>query len=142
MIAGDPVWVSAELVEAVHERQIAEHGGGAGIRDRGLLESALAKPRQLYAYGDEDVDISALAAAYGYGIARNHAFVDGNKRTAYVVMRLFLVLNGWELVARMPDRYTTMIDLAAGHLAELELADWLRANSRPEKISEPDAGYA
>tara|TARA_Y100001933_G_scaffold175742_1_gene174234 strand:+ start:838 stop:1266 length:429 start_codon:yes stop_codon:yes gene_type:complete len=142
MIAGDPVWVSAELVEAVHERQIAEHGGGAGIRDRGLLESALAKPRQLYAYGDEDVDISALAAAYGYGIARNHAFVDGNKRTAYVVMRLFLVLNGWELVARMPDRYTTMIDLAAGHLAESELADWLRANSRSEKISEPDAGYA
>ena len=142
MIAGDPVWVSAELVEAVHERQIAEHGRGAGIRDRGLLESAQAKPRQLYAYGDEDVDISALAAAYGYGIARNHAFVDGNKRTAYVVMRLFLVLNGWELVARMPDRYTTMIDLAAGHLAESELADWLRANSRPEKISEPDAGYA
>lgn len=141
MIAREPVWVSAELVEAVHERQIAEHGGGAGIRDHGLLESALAKPQQLYAYGGNNVDVPALAAAYGYGIARNHAFVDGNKRTAYVVMRLFLVLNGWELVARMPERYTTMLDLAAGHLAESELADWLRANTRPEKVSEPVAEY-
>lgn len=142
MIARDPVWVSADLVEAVHERQIAEHGGGSGIRDRGLLESALAKPQQLYAYGEEDVDIPALAAAYGYGIARNHAFVDGNKRTAYVVMRLFLVLNGWELVALMPDRYTTMLALAAGDLSESELVEWLRTNSRPAQVSEPDASYA
>lgn len=142
MIARDPVWVSADLVEAVHERQIAEHGGGSGIRDRGLLESALAKPQQLYAYGEEDVDIPALAAAYGYGIARNHAFVDGNKRTAYVVMRLFLVLNGWELVALMPDRYTTMLALAAGDLSESELVEWLRTNSRPAQVSESDASYA
>lgn len=142
MIARDPVWISAELVEAVHERQIAEHGGGAGIRDRGLLESARTKLQQLYACGGNNFDVSALAAVYGYGIARNHAFVDGNKRTAYVVMRLFMVLNGWELVVRMPERYTTMLDLAAGHLAEPELADWLRANIRPERMSEPGAEYS
>ncbi|MBS3745352.1 MAG: type II toxin-antitoxin system death-on-curing family toxin [Wenzhouxiangellaceae bacterium] len=136
-----PAWVSIDLVEAVHERQLAEHGGGSGIRDRGMLESALAKPRQLHAYGGADVDIPALAAAYGYGIARNHAFVDGNKRTAYVVMRLFMLLNGWELVAAMPDRYATMLGLAAGDLSEAELVDWLRANTRPEQVSEPVAQY-
>jgi death-on-curing protein len=142
MISCDPVWVPIALVEAVHERQIAEHGGGSGIRDRGMLESALARAQQLQAYGGADVDIPALAAAYGYGIARNHAFVDGNKRTAYVVMRLFLAMNGWDLVAPMPDRYATMIDLAAGELSEEALADWLRRNSRPEQVSEPDASYA
>lgn len=142
MIARDPVWISIDLVEAVHERQIAEHGGGSGIRDKGMLESALARAQQLQAYGgEESVDIPALAAAYGYGIARNHAFVDGNKRTAYVVMRLFLLLNGWELVAGMPDRYTTMLALAAGELSEAELADWLRANSRPEQVSEKAVQY-
>lgn len=142
MIARDPAWVPIALVEAVHERQIAEHGGGSGIRDQGMLESAVARAQQLQAYGGTEVDIPALAAAYGYGIARNHAFVDGSKRTAYVVMRLFLAMNGWDLVASMPDRYSAMIDLAAGHLAESELADWLRANSRPQQVSEPDASYA
>lgn len=142
MTVRDPVWVSIELVEAVHERQIAEHGGGTGIRDKGMLESAIARPQQLQVYGGEEVDIPALAAAYAYGIARNHAFVDGNKRTAYVVMRLFLVINGWDIVAPMPDRYATMLALAAGEISEAELADWLRANSRPEQINEPGESYA
>ncbi|MFW5927001.1 MAG: type II toxin-antitoxin system death-on-curing family toxin [Wenzhouxiangella sp.] len=137
----DPTWVSIELVEAIHERQIAEHGGGEGIRDRGMLESALVRPQQLLAYGGADVDVPALAAAYAYGIARNHPFVDGNKRTAYVVCRTFLVLNGWDMVGPLGDRYPVFLSLAAGELEEQDLADWLRRHSRSDQVSEPGAGY-
>lgn len=126
---------------AIHARQIAEHGGTDGVRDRGMLDSALARPQQLFAYGGDGVDLAALAAAYGYGISRNHAFVDGNKRTAYVVMRTFLILNGWDLVAPMPDRYTAMLTLASGDLSEEELAAWLRENSRPDRVTESRAQY-
>lgn len=138
----NPVWIDLELAEAIHERQIAEHGGGSGIRDKGMLESALAKPRQLQAYGGTEIDIPAMTAAYAYGIARNHAFVDGNKRTAAVVCELFLVLNGYVLLPDDATLYPVFLDLAAGHLAESELADWLRANTRTEKVSEPVAEYS
>jgi len=138
----DPVWLPVHVVEAIHERQIAEHGGDSGIRDRGLLESAVARPRHQLSYGGEDVDIPALAAALGFGLARNHPFVDGNKRTAYVVMRAFLILNGWELVAPMTERYPAMMALAAGQLTENDLAEWLRRNCRPERVSEDQEQYA
>lgn len=136
-----PKWISIEFALSIHDRQIAEHGGSDGVRDRGMLDSALARPRQLHAYGGDQIDLPSLAAAYGYGISRNHAFIDGNKRTAYVVMRTFLVLNGWDLVAPMADRYTAMLRLAAGDLTEDELAAWLRQNSRPDQVTESRAGY-
>jgi death-on-curing protein len=112
---------------AVHEMQLAEHGGGAGLRDAALLDSALAKPLNLQAYGEPDA--CALAAAYGYGIARNHAFIDGNKRTAFVAVELFLRLNGWQLVATDADCVLTTLALAAGDITESEFADWLRAHA-------------
>jgi death-on-curing protein len=142
MTMPEPRWLPIELVEAIHDRQIAEHGGGAGMRDRTLLESALARPLQLHAYGGDAVDEPALAAAYGFGIARNHPFADGNKRTAYVAMRLFLRINGWDLVAEPSERYRIMIQLAAGEVSEDELVAWLRANTRPERVSEPSAAYS
>jgi len=119
------VWVADSVVLAIHEAQLAEHGGIAGIRDEGLLASALARPRNLEAYG-ENVDAAALAAAYAFGIARNHPFLDGNKRTAFVVMELFLSLNGWILNANDADCISTMLSLAAGELGEKALATWLR----------------
>ena len=119
------VWVADSVVLAIHEAQLAEHGGIAGIRDEGLLASALARPRNLEAYG-ENVDAAALAAAYAFGIARNHPFLDGNKRTAFVVMELFLSLNGWILNANDADCTSTMLSLAAGEFGEKALATWLR----------------
>ena len=118
-------WVSSDTVFALHERQIAEHGGSSGIRDEGLLLSALARPENLYAYG-ENVDIAVLAASYAFGIAKNHPFVDGNKRTAHVVMRTFLLLNGANLVATQADKYIAILRLAEGSITEEELAKWIR----------------
>ena len=138
----DWIWISPELAEAIHERQLSEHGGPSGVRDRGLFESALARPRQLAAYGGTDIDAPALAAAYAFGLARNHAFVDGNKRTAYVVCRTFLVLNGWDLVGPLSDRYPVFLGLAEGSVSEQELAEWLRRHCRPQQVSEPAADYA
>ena len=117
-------WVSEEAILAVHDEQLAQHGGGSGIRDRGLLQSALARPQNLVAYGDPDA--ADLAAAYAYGIARNHPFVDGNKRTAAVAGLLFLWLNGTETRIGEADLVVTMLALAAGELGEDELAAWLR----------------
>jgi death on curing protein len=119
-------WVSAELVGLIHDQQIARFGGGSGLRDEGLLLSALARPENLAAYGDPDV--AALAASYAYGIARNHPFVDGNKRTALVTAGVFLLENGYELVAPEADAVVTILALAAGDLTEDALADWIRAN--------------
>jgi len=119
------IWVADSVVVAIHEAQLAEHGGIAGIREGGLLSSALARPHNLEAYGD-DPDAAELAAAYAFGIARNHAFLDGNKRTAFVVMELFLNLNGWALEADDANCITTMMALAAGDLSEKTLAVWLR----------------
>jgi death on curing protein len=120
-------WVLDSIVRAIHDAQLAEHGGIAGIRDEGLLASALARPHNLEAYG-EGVDAASLAASYAFGIARNHPFLDGNKRTAFVVMELFLNLNGWELNANDADCISTMQALASGDLSEKALATWLRKN--------------
>lgn len=118
------IWVTLRVAEAVHAEQIAEHGGGHGIGDAGLLESAMARSVNLAAYGEPDA--AALAAAYAYGIARNHPFVDGNKRTAAVVSETFLMLNGFGLTATDADMVVAFVALAAGELSEDELADWFR----------------
>lgn len=118
------VWIEESVVWAVHEAQLAEHGGSAGVRDSGLLNSALARPQNLVAYGSPDA--ADCAAAYGFGIARNHPFIDGNKRTAFVCAELFLVLNGHELVADDLSCVTTMLAVAAGELNEASFAAWLR----------------
>jgi len=120
------VWIEEAVVLAVHEEQLAEHGGAVGIRDLGLLQSALARPQHLVAYGKPDV--AALAAAYGYGIARNHPFMDGNERTTFTVTELFLTLNGYELLADDSSCVVTVLQVAEGSLAEAEFADWIRAN--------------
>ncbi|MGC1519110.1 MAG: type II toxin-antitoxin system death-on-curing family toxin [Azonexus sp.] len=121
-------WIEESVVWAVHEAQLAEHGGSAGVRDPGLLASALARPLNLAAY-DVEADAVALAATYGFGIARNHPFIDGNKRTAFVCAELFLALNGYQLQAEDANCVSTMLALAAGDLPEAEFAAWLRTNS-------------
>lgn len=127
----DPLWISAELAIAIHQRQLAEHGGADGVRDQGLLESALSRPRHLFAYSDPTPEMPELAAAYAFGIARNHAFIDGNKRTAAVVCETFLELNGWDLAASDSEMYPIFLDLAAGALDEDGLADWLKQKAKP-----------
>lgn len=126
-----PRWLREAVVLAIHEAQLAEHGGPAGVRDASLTESALARPRQLQAYGQPAPDIAALAAAYGYGLARNPPFVDGNKRTALVVMETFLALNHWQLDASNVECVQQILMLAGGELDEAALADWLRPRLRP-----------
>lgn len=122
----EPVWINDHVVYAVHRRQLAEHGGGDGIRDETLLESALNKPKNLYHYADPKPDLAALAAAYAYGICRNHPFVDGNKRTALIICQLFLRLNGATLDAPASEKYETTMALAAGEITEETLAEWIR----------------
>ena len=122
----EPVWLDATLALAIHDRQLAEHGGPSGVRDTGALESALGRPVNQWVYGEDDR--CALAAAYAFGIARNHPFTDGNKRTAWVLARLFLRLNGTEIAFEQRDAINTVLALAAGELSEDELADWFRAH--------------
>jgi len=122
-------WIKDSSVLAIHDEQIAEHGGLVGVRDLPLLLSALARPQNLVAYGNPD--IADLAASYAIGIARNHAFLDGNKRTAWVVAETFLLKNGYELIARDEDGVTTMLAVAEGSMAEPEFAIWLRTYIRP-----------
>ena len=122
------IWIDPTVVLAVHEKQLAEHGGSTGVRDIGLLESALARPMNLVAYGEPD--FADLAASYGFGIARNHPFVDGNKRTAFVSVELFLRLNGYQLVADDAACVLTMLAVAAGEMDEAGFAAWLRRNCR------------
>ncbi|MGO4127789.1 type II toxin-antitoxin system death-on-curing family toxin [Inquilinus sp. YAF38] len=117
-------WVGADLVHALHDRQLAEHGGPDGVRDPGAVDSALARPLNLVAYGTPDA--ADLAAAYAFGLARNHGFVDGNKRTAWVVARLFLADNGYRLRFDPVDAVKTVEALAAGSLSESQLAAWFR----------------
>ena len=119
------VWIATEVALAAHAEQLTEHGGGDGIRDAGMLDSAVARPRNLADYGEPDV--ADLAAAYAYGIARNHPFVDGNKRTAAVISETFLMLNGQALQATDAELVVAFVALAAGELSEDELADWFRA---------------
>jgi len=120
-----PRWITTEIALAIHERQLAEHGGQAGVREMHLLESALAKPQQLHCYGPPPPDLCALASSYAYGIAKNHPFLDGNKRTAHVVYRLFLKWNGLPLTAAVEDRYLKMLALASGEHSEESFANWL-----------------
>lgn len=119
-----PVWIRDDVVVALHGRQLAEHGGGGGVRDAGLLDSALNAPKQLHHY--EKADTVRLAAAYGFSLCNNHPFVDGNKRTAYVCMRLFLKLNGLDIEADKAEKIRIMLDLAAGKIDRNALTDWLR----------------
>lgn len=127
----EPKWITPRITQALHDRQLAEHGGQSGLRDESLLLSALARPQQLLSYGSPAPDLCALAAAYAYGIAKNHPFLDGNKRTAFVAYRLFLRWNGLKLLAEKTERYVTMFNLAAGDLSEADFAAWLRDNTAP-----------
>ena len=123
------VWLDPALIHAVHEEQLAEHGGGTGLRDANLLGSALGRPKKITYYGKPD--IAELAAAYGYGISRNHPFVDGNKRTAFVATELFLALNGCDLIATDVECVVTMLDVAAGEIEEAAFAQWIRSHIQP-----------
>lgn len=123
----DVVWLLEEAILTIHQRQIAEHGGSGGIRDLGLLTSAIARPQQLLSYGQPSPDLASLAASYAYGIARNHPFVDGNKRTALVAARTFLLLNGVNVQAAQVDKWLTFLRLAKGSLTEDELSTWIRS---------------
>ncbi len=122
----EPVWLLEQTLLAVHDAQLAEHGGAPGLRDRGLFQSALSHPRNLFAYGTPS--LFDLAAAYGARLVRNHPFMDGNKRTGYVATRLFLILNGFDLTAGPADRVRTFVSLAAGELDEAGLSAWIEEN--------------
>lgn len=119
----EPVWIDLEVVLAIHDEQLAEHGGQPGVRDRGLLESALARPRNRFAHGEHS--LARLAASYAFGISRNHPFLDGNKRTSLVVAELFLELNSLQLTATDAECVSTFLQLAAGNITEGALADWI-----------------
>ncbi|MGA7382161.1 MAG: type II toxin-antitoxin system death-on-curing family toxin [Terriglobales bacterium] len=125
----EPVWIDERDVLAIHDRLLAAHGGAPGLRDQGLLQSALARPRQHYAYADSP-DIVEMAALYAAGIVRNHPFVDGNKRAGFVTGILFLELNGFEFQASEEDATQVVLDLAAGTLDEATYTAWLRANTK------------
>ena len=124
-------FLSRRALELLHDESLAEHGGRAGLRDEGLLESALARPHQRLAYGEPD--LAALAASYGFGLVSNHAFVDGNKRVAFLATGLFLGLNGYRLVTSQVDATLTVVALAAGDLSEDEFAQWLRDHIQPRQ---------
>ena len=125
----EPEWLDIDIVLDVHAEQLALFGGPEGVRDRGMLESALGRPLNRFAYGDPS--LPALAAAYAFGIARNHPFVDGNKRAAFAAIIVFLELNGFELVAAPEEATAAMLELAAGAVSEDALAEWIAVNSRP-----------
>jgi death-on-curing protein len=125
-----PIWINLRVVKAFHDRQINEHGGLPGLRDEGLLLSALSRPENAYHYSEQKLDVAALAAAYGFGLAKNHPFNDANKRTALIAMRLFLKLNGYDLAASAENKYKTIISVAASDISEGELAQWVRENLR------------
>ena len=122
-------FVDRQVLVMLHEESLAEHGGAPGLRDQGLFESALARPLNLAQYGEPDA--AALAASYGVGLAKNHAFVDGNKRVAFLAVGLFLALNGWRLQATQTEATLTMLAVAAGELGEEAFAAWLRSHIVP-----------
>ena len=124
----EPQWIRLDVVLAIHAAQLAEHGGLDGLRDRNGLESAIASPRNLFAYGSPTPDIAALAAQYAFAIACNQVFLDGNKRTALVVCRTFLLLNGHNLVALNDAKYHAIMKLAEGQIDVDEMADWIRTH--------------
>jgi death-on-curing protein len=132
----EPVWIRQDVVLAAHEEALREHGGPEGVRDMGLLESALARPKNLYAYAEETPHLAQLAAAYAKGIVANHPFVDGNKRTAFTVSLTFLLLNGRRVTASREDRVMTFWNLAAGELTEQQLAAWFERNTAARNQAE------
>jgi death-on-curing protein len=124
----EPVWIESTVALAIHDRQLSEHGGGPGVRDLGMLESVLARPVDRWTDGEDDP--CTLAAAYAFGVVRNHPFVDGNKRTGWVLARLFLALNAVQISFDAADAIRQMLSFAAADLSEEELADWLRTHIR------------
>lgn len=138
------VWITKALALAIHDRQLAEHGGGSGVRDEGMLDSALVRPQQLHAYGDPPPDLADLAASLAFGLARNHPFVDGNKRTAAVACEVFIMLNSATLAAEDQDLYPQYLGLAEGSIGEAEFAQWLRPRivaAPAGKVQEKRGGY-
>ena len=138
------VWIDRALALAMHARQLAEHVGGSGVRDEGMLDSALARPQQRHAYGDPPPDLAELASALAFGWARNHPFVDGNKRTAAVACETFILLNDAALEASDDELYPRYLGLAEGSLDEAGFADWLRTKivAKPAgKVQEPKPRY-
>jgi len=139
------VWIEKRFAVAIQDRQLSEHGGGSGVRDEGLLDSALARAQQLHAYGDPSPDLADLAASLAFGLARNHPFVDGNKRTATVACETFIILNGGSLAADDLELYPVYLSLAEGSLPEAEFAAWLRRHipaGRGKGVHEKPARYA
>ena len=138
------LWIEKDLALAIHDRQLAEHGGTSGVRDEKLLESALARPQQLYAYGDPAPDLADLAASLAHGLARNHPFIDGNKRTAAVACETFIARNGADLEADDLELYPIYLALAEGKLREKDFAAWLRPRIRRTRgqVHEKHARYA
>ena len=127
----EPIWIQQRMVIDAHEESLVEHGGPSGIRDIGMLESALARPKNLFAYAETEPSLQRMAAAYAFGIAANHPFVDGNKRTALIASLVFLKLNGLLVTADKADRYLTFYGLAAGTVSEDELTDWFVRHTAP-----------
>jgi len=122
----EPNWLTHTMVEAAHSDQVREHGGLLGVRDDGLLESALARPRHRWSF-EPQADLASLAASYGFGLTKNHPFMDGNKRIGFVAMNMFLLVNGYEIEAPEPEIIAVMLQLANGALNESGLVDWLRS---------------
>lgn len=129
-MATEPTWLNQAILEALHADQISEHGGSPGIRDEGLLESAITRPQQKWHY-DPKADLASLAAAYAFGIAKNHPFVDGNKRVALVAAYTFLAINDFELEAPEPEAVTLILGTADGSVSEADLASWIRSHLIP-----------
>ena len=124
----EPIWLNLRVIQAIHDRQINEHGGQPGLRDEGLLLFASSRPENAFHYSDPKPDMAELAASYGFGLAKSHPFNDANKRTAFIAMRLFLKLNGYDLAASPEDKYTAIIRVAASDISEDELTQWIRKN--------------
>jgi death-on-curing protein len=122
-------WINRQVLLLLHDESLAEHGGASGLRDEGLLDSALGRPQNLALYGEPD--LASLAASYGFGLAKNHAFVDGNKRAAFLAVGMFLAVNGYRLHATQVDATLTVLAVAAGEMDELAFAEWIRAHIKP-----------
>jgi death-on-curing protein len=128
-MSAEPIWLTRIAVGAMHAEMIREHGGSYGVRDDGLIESALARPQNRWGYGE--TELAGLAAAYGFGLAKNHGFIDGNKRVALMAAYAFLYANGLDLDVAEPEAHAVFNDLAAGELGEEELAAWIRSHVQP-----------
>jgi death-on-curing protein len=129
----EPLWMHLSDAIVAHDLELATHGGAAGVRDQGMLESALGRPRNIWVYAEMPPRLTRLAAAYAFGISSNHPFVDGNKRTALVVSFAFLDVNGLEVTASQEDAYLTILGLAAGEISEDQLTQWFERNTVPRK---------